>query len=65
MGSIEQSIEAGAVRIALVSLTMMPMLVKEIFEEQMDAAFLDRLAELNGRLFAADLQPPNDGQETK
>ena len=68
MGSIEKGIEADAVRIAFVSLAMMPMLVKEIFEEQMeqpmDAAFLDRLADLNGRLFAAGLQPTDSQRET-
>jgi hypothetical protein len=39
---------------------MTPMLLKDIFEEQldrpMDAAFLDRFADFNGRLFAAGLK---------
>jgi hypothetical protein len=38
---------------------MTPMLLKEIFEDQMghamDAAFLDNLAAFNGRLIAAGL----------
>jgi hypothetical protein len=49
---------------AFVSLAMTPMLLKDIFEKQMgqamDAAFLTRLAEFNGRLFAAGLQPSAD-----
>jgi hypothetical protein len=40
---------------------MMPMLLKDIFEEQMgrpmDAVFLEKLAEFNGRLFSAGLAP--------
>ncbi len=51
-------------RMAFVSLAMTPMLLKDIFEKQMgqamDAAFLTRLAEFNGRLFAAGLQPSAD-----
>ena len=53
-----------AVRIVFVSLAMMPLLLKAVFEEQMeremDAAFLDQLAQLNGRLFAAGLAPQTD-----
>jgi len=49
------------VRMAFVSLAMTPMLLKEIFEEQMeqpmDAAFLEKLAVFNGRLFSAGLAP--------
>lgn len=49
------------VRMAFVSLAMTPMLLKEIFEEQMeqpmDAAFLEKLAVFNGRLFLAGLAP--------
>jgi len=52
-----------------VSLAMMPMLIKEIFEEQMeqpmDEVFLDELAELNGRLFAAGLLPRETEQKEK
>jgi hypothetical protein len=40
---------------------MMPMLLKDIFEEQMghamDAAFIETLAEFNGRLFTGGLAP--------
>jgi AcrR family transcriptional regulator len=56
--------DADAVRIAFVSLAMMPMLLKPIFEEQMDRemdeAFLEQLATLNGRLFSAGLAKPFD-----
>ena len=44
-----------------------PMLLKEIFEEQMgwpmDAAFLESLAAFNGHLFAAGLAPVNSDRE--
>jgi AcrR family transcriptional regulator len=63
-GLVEEDIDADSVRIAFVSLAMMPMLIKEVFEEQMeqpmDEAFLFRLAEFNGRLFAAGLMPQGD-----
>jgi len=47
---------------------MTPMLLKDIFEEQMgremDAGFLARMAVLNGRLFSAGLMPsPENGDE--
>jgi len=68
-GLVEEEIDADRVRIAFVSLAMMPMLIKEIFEEQMeqpmDEAFLDELAELNGRLFAAGLLPRETEQKEK
>ncbi len=58
-GLIAPDVDPDSVRIAFVSLAMMPMLLKEVFEEQMeremDAEFLEQLAELNGRLFAAGL----------
>lgn len=66
-GLVEPSVDPDEVRIAFVSLAMMPMLIKEVLQEQMqqpiDADFLDRLAELNGRLFAAGLQPHRDRGE--
>lgn len=65
-GEMEMSLDPDMVRIAFVSLAMTPMLLKEIFEEQsgepMDAAFLERLAEFNGQLFAAGLKPEEDAQ---
>jgi AcrR family transcriptional regulator len=58
-GRIASGVDPDIVRLAFVSLAMTPMLLKDIFEEQMerpmDAAFLYRLAEFNGHLFAAGL----------
>lgn len=62
-GRIAPDIDPDIVRMAFVSLAMTPMLLKGIFEEQMDrpmdGAFLHRLAEFNGRLFAAGLKEPS------
>jgi AcrR family transcriptional regulator len=59
LGMVDPEIDADAVRIAFVSLAMMPMLIKPVFEEQMeremDEAFLEQLATLNGQLFSAGL----------
>lgn len=56
-GQIDAAIDPDIVRMAFVSLAMMPMLLKDIFEEQLghalDAAFFDKLAIFNGRLFSA------------
>jgi len=66
-GLLEEGIDADTVRIAFVSLAMLPMLIKEIFEEQMeqpmDERFFDRLAAFNGRLFTAGLQPQKTEQK--
>lgn len=63
-GLVGPEVDADAVRIAFVSLAMMPMLIKPVFEEQMeqemDEAFLDQLAILNGRLFSAGLLPAKE-----
>lgn len=60
-GSIDASVDADMLRLVFVSLAMMPMLLKDIFEEQMersmDQAFLDRMADFNGRMFVAGLMP--------
>jgi len=60
-GQIAPAIDPDILRLAFVSLAMTPMLLKEIFEEQMersmDAAFSERLAAINGPLFAAGLTP--------
>ncbi|TAN70192.1 MAG: TetR/AcrR family transcriptional regulator [Methylobacter sp.] len=60
-GQITPSLDPDLVRMAFVSLAMTPMLLKDIFEEQMgrtmDPAFLEKLAAFNGRLFAAGLTP--------
>jgi hypothetical protein len=59
-GQIPTGIDPDILRLTFVSLAMMPMLLKDIFEEQMerpmDADFLDRLAAFNGHLFAAGLK---------
>jgi AcrR family transcriptional regulator len=59
-GQIAPGVDPDILRMAFVSLAMTPMLLKDIFEEQMDrpmdAAFLHRLAEFNGRLFTAGLK---------
>lgn len=58
-GEIAASVDPDVFRMAFVSLAMTPMLLKEIFEEQLgrplDAAFLHQLAKFNGRLFSAGL----------
>jgi AcrR family transcriptional regulator len=58
-GRIAAAIDPDILRLAFVSLAMTPMLLKDIFEEQMgrpmDAAFLEALAVFNGHLFAAGL----------
>lgn len=63
-GLVGEEVDADVLRIAFVSLAMMPMLIKPVFEEQMeremDDEFLDRLATFNGRLFSAGLLPSKD-----
>lgn len=58
-GQIPSSLDPDIVRMAFVSLAMMPMLLKDIFEEQlgrkMDDAFFEKLAAFNGHLFSAGL----------
>ncbi len=58
-GQAGPGIDPDVLRMSFVSLAMTPMLLKEVFEEQMerpmDAAFLDRLASFNGQLIAAGL----------
>lgn len=60
-GQISSSIDPGILRMAFVSLAMTPILLKDIFEEQMgrpmDAEFLESLAAFNGHLFSAGLTP--------
>ena len=58
-GEVAPELDPDLLRMAFVSLAMTPILLKDIFEEQMerpmDAAFLAALAAFNGRLFAAGL----------
>lgn len=60
-GQVSPSLDPDIVRMAFVSLAMMPILLKDIFEEQMgqimDADFLEKLAAFNGYLFSTGLTP--------
>lgn len=65
-GQIDAALNPDIVRMAFVSLAMTPMLLKDIFEEQMgremDATFLDSLAAFNGRLLAAGMTTTKQAQ---
>ncbi len=58
-GDLAPAVDPDLLRMAFVSLAMTPILLKDIFEEQLgrplDADFLHALATFNGRLFAASL----------
>lgn len=58
-GQAHPAADPDIIRMAFVSLAITPMLLKDIFEEQlageMDAHFLDRLAEFNACLISAGL----------
>ncbi|MEH6473548.1 MAG: TetR/AcrR family transcriptional regulator [Halopseudomonas sp.] len=60
-GQIASTLDPDIVRMAFVSLAMTPMLLKDLFEEQMgstmDADFLEKLATFNGNLFSTGLAP--------
>jgi AcrR family transcriptional regulator len=60
-GLVDKALDPDMARIAFISMALLPMLIKEVFEEQMekpmDEAFLEQLAEFNGRLFMAGLRP--------
>ncbi|MDD3449896.1 MAG: TetR/AcrR family transcriptional regulator [Gammaproteobacteria bacterium] len=64
-GELEPTLDPDVLRMSFVSLAITPMLLKELFEEQLghalDGAFLEQLAELNGRLFAAGLARAEKG----
>jgi AcrR family transcriptional regulator len=61
---IASDVDPDVVRIAFVSLAMMPVLLKAVFEQQleyeMDEVFFDSLAKFNGNLFVSGLLPEND-----
>lgn len=63
-GQADLNIDADVLRLSFVSLAMTPLLLKDIFEEQierpMDAAFLDQLAHFNGQLLTAGLASMRD-----
>lgn len=62
-GQIDASLDPDILRMAFVSLAMTPMLLKGIFEQQlereMDADFLEALAQFNGHLLVTGLTPCN------
>lgn len=58
-GQVRSDLDPDLVRMAFVSLAMTPLLLRDLFEEQlerpMDAKFLAQLADFNGRLLAQSL----------
>ena len=58
-GQLPATLDPDIVRMAFVSLAMMPMLLKDVFEEQlgrkMDEDFIQKLTAFNGHLFSAGL----------
>lgn len=58
-GRMDTAIDPDILRISFVSLAMMPILLKDIFSQQLereiDIEFFETLAEFNGQLFAAVL----------
>lgn len=61
---IAQEVDPDVLRIAFVSLAMMPMLIKPVFEKQiereMDEVFIEQLASLCGQLFSRGLLPATE-----
>ncbi len=68
-GLASADIDPDVLRLSFVSLAMTPMLLKDIFEEQMekpmDAAFLDRLARMNGTMLAAGMSALREAGGTR
>ncbi len=64
-GKVDRAINPDVARMTFVSLSMMPMLLKDIFEEQMggqmDEAFLNELATFNGKLLVAGMAAGHNG----
>lgn len=60
-GAVQPEIDPDVLRMTFVSMAMTPLLLKDIFEEQlgrpMDATFFEQLARLNGHLLATGLRP--------
>jgi len=58
-GALNSTVDSDIVRMAFVSLAMTPMLLKDIFEEQMqykmDSEFINKLASFNATLFSVGL----------
>jgi hypothetical protein len=59
-GEIPESVDPDVLRMTFVSISITPLLLKDIFEEQMerdlDADFFARYAEFNGNLLASGLK---------
>ncbi len=59
-GAVPAEVDPDVLRMSFVSLAMTPLLLREIFEEQierpMDAAFFEELARLNGQLLSSGLR---------
>lgn len=66
-GKLPPAVDHDILRMAFVSLAMTPILLKDIFEQQMgrpmDATFLNKLAEFNGQLFSVGLTPRVSAQK--
>lgn len=66
-GQIASGVDPDTLRLAFVSLAMTPILLKDIFEEQMgrpmDNSFLESLAAFNGHLFSTGLTPDASKQQ--
>ena len=66
-GLIDAAVDADILRLTFVSLAITPLLLKDIYEQQMgfpfDDAFLARLAAFNGGLITAGLKPDDGGGE--
>jgi len=64
-GHVDKALNPDVARMTFVSLSMMPMLLKDIFEEQMggqmDEAFLNELAAFNGKLLVAGMAAAQKG----
>ncbi len=63
-GQFADDVDADILRLSFVSLAMTPMLLRDVFEAQMehpmDSAFLHKLAAFNGQLFSAGASPTNN-----
>lgn len=65
-GLVDKLIDPVIVRISFVSLAMMPILLKSIFEEElgqeMNISYFNNLAEFNGSLISSGLLPKTDNK---
>lgn len=65
-GWVQDGVDPDVLRMSFVSMAMTPLLLKDIFEEQlgrtMDSSFFEELAQLNGHLLATGLRPAAKGE---